>query len=152
MDTGRVLRAGIIASIVMGMIDMIYEAVAGAGFWSPVVFIGATVLRGLQSLQAPVPFLFGGVVLGLMGHMMNSVILGFIFARIFSRSAKSQGGLAGVGAVYALAVFVVMWYVVVPAVDPVMRQLNGTAFGIAHIMWGAVLGWVVSQPAGTTAY
>ncbi len=152
MDTGRVLRAGIIASIVMAMIEMIYEAVAGAGFWSPVVLIGATVLRGLQSLQAPVAFHFGGVVLGLMGHMMNSVILGFIFARFFSRSAKSGQALVGVGAVYALAVFVIMWYVVVPAVDPVMRQLNGTAFGIAHIMWGAVLGWFVSQPAGTTAY
>lgn len=152
MDTGRVLRAGIVASIVMGMIEMIYEAVAGAGFWSPVVFIGATVLRGLQSLQAPVSFHFGGVVLGLMGHMMNSVILGLIFAAIFSRSAMSRGALVGVGVVYALAVFLVMWYVVVPGIDPVMRQLNGTVFAIAHVMWGAVLGWFVFQPSGATVH
>ncbi len=147
MDTRRAIVAGIIASVVMGMVEMIYEAAAGDGFWSPLVFIGATVVRRLQSVQIPVPFDFWGVVLGLMGHMMNSVILGLVFAAIFARSALSHGSRTVVGAGYALVIFFVMWYVVVPAVDRVMLNLNATVFAIAHLMWGAALGWFGPQGA-----
>ncbi len=147
MDSRRVLLAGIIASLVMGMIEMIYEAVTGDGFWSPVVYIGATVLRRLQAVQPPVSFDLWGVVLGLMGHMMNSVILGFVFSSIFSRRAIGRSALVVWGAVYALVVFFAMWYVVVPAVDRVMLNLNATVFAIAHIMWGATLGLFVPQVA-----
>jgi hypothetical protein len=135
----------------MGMVEMIYEAVAGAGFWSPVIFIGATILRGLQSVQVPVPFVFWGIVFGLGGHMMNSVILGLIFNRITTRTALSRGGLLAAGVVYALGIFVIMWFVVLPVVDPVMLKLNGTFFAIAHVMWGAALGLIVPQPAGAGA-
>jgi len=147
MNVRRVVVAGLIASIVMGMIEMMYEAVAGAGFWSPVVFIAATVARGLQSVPVPVPFLLTGVVLGLMGHMMNSAILGLIFSGVFARLAASRGALAAWGAVYGLMVFGVMWYAVVPLVDPVMLKLNPAVFAIAHVMWGAVLGLLVPQPS-----
>jgi hypothetical protein len=145
MNVRRVVGAGLIASVIMGMIEMIYEAVAGAGFWSPVVFIGATILRGLQSVQVPVPFLFWGVLFGLMGHMMNSVIFGLIFAWIVSRRSLVRGGLVVAGVSYAVVIFVVMWYVIVPAIDPVMLKLNATVFAIAHIMWGAALGLIVPQ-------
>ena len=76
MLSSRTLIAGLVASVVMGMIEMIFEAVAGTGFWSPLVFIGATVLRDFQTVAIPVPFDVVAVVVGLMGHMMNSVILG----------------------------------------------------------------------------
>lgn len=145
MNVRRVVGAGLIASVVMGMIEMIYEAVAGAGFWSPVVFIGATILRSLQSVQVPVPFLLGGVVIGLAGHMMNSVIFGLIFAWIVSRTSLIRGRLVVAGVIYAVVIFVVMWYVIVPAIDPVMLKLNGTVFAIAHVMWGAALGLIVPQ-------
>jgi hypothetical protein len=147
MDVRRAVVAGIIASMVMGMIEMIYEGAAGDGFWSPLIFIGATVLRKLQSVQIPVRFDFWGVVLGLMGHMMNSVILGLVFAAIFSRRAMSHGSRAMAGAGYALVIFFVMWYLVVPAVDRVMLNLNATVFAIAHLMWGAALGWFGPQAA-----
>jgi hypothetical protein len=45
--------------------------------------------------------------------------------------------------VYGAAIFVLMWFVVVPLVDPVMLKLNGPAFAIAHVMWGAVVGGVL---------
>ena len=151
MNIGRVLGAGIVASIVMGMVEMIYEAWGGAGFWSPLVFIAATVLRSLQSVPIPVPFHPAGVILGLMGHMMNSVILGFIFASIFSRVTLSRTALVSIGIVYALAVFVVMWFLIVPAIDPVMLKLNGMVFAIAHMMWGAALGLIVPQSAEARA-
>jgi len=145
MNIRRVLVAGLVASVVMGMIEMIYEALAGTGFWSPVVFIGATVLRGLQSVRIPVVFNFWGVVLGLMGHMMNSLIFGLIFATIVARAASSRGGLVVSGAIYSLVLFFVMWYVVAPAIDPVILNLNATVFALAHIMWGAALGLLVPR-------
>ncbi len=147
MDLRRVVGAGLIASVVMGMIEMIYEALAGSGFWSPMVFIGATILRGFQAIQVPVPFLFWGVVFGLAGHMMNSVIFGLIFTRVTARTALSRRGLVLSGIGYAVAIFVVMWYAILPAIDPVMLKLNGTVFAIAHVMWGAALGLVVAQPS-----
>lgn len=145
MGIRRVLIAGIVASLVMGMIEMVYEALAGDGFWSPAVYIGATVLRGLQAVRIPVAFDFWGVVLGLMGHMMNSVIFGLIFTAIFARSGKSRGGLVTSGAIYSLIIFFVMWYAVAPIVDPVILNLNATVFAIAHIMWGAALGLLVPR-------
>lgn len=148
MNTRRALIAGIVASLVMGMVEMIYEALAGDGFWSPAVYIGATVLRGLQSVQIPVTFTFWGVVLGLMGHMMNSVIFGLIFATIFAHNARSRGGLIVSGAIYSLVIFFVMWYAVAPIVDPVILNLNATVFAIAHIMWGAALGLLVPRSDG----
>lgn len=151
MNIRRVVGAGIVASMVMGMIEMIYEALAGAGFWSPVVFIGATVLRGLQAVPVPVSFALGGVVLGLMGHMMNSVIFGLIFATLFSRAAPTRGALVGRGIVYGLMIFGVMWYAVLPVIDPVMLKLNGTVFAISHIMWGAALGLIVPQSSAVSA-
>jgi hypothetical protein len=145
MDIRRVLLGGIVASLVMGMIEMIYEAIAGSGFWAPVVYIGATVLRGLQTVQPPVAFNFWGVVLGLMGHMMNSIILGFIFVALFARGSRARGALVTSGAAYGLAVFFVMWYLVVPVVDPVLRQLNAPVFAAAHMMWGAALGGLLAK-------
>lgn len=44
-----------------------------------------------------------------------------------------------------------MWFLVVPAIDPVMLKLNGMVFSIAHMMWGAALGLIVPQPSGSTA-
>ncbi len=151
METRRIVVAGLIASVVMGMIEMIFEAVAGDGFWSPILYIGATVLRGLQSLQPPVGFHFGGVILGLMGHMMNSVILGWIFAALIARRIAGRGSLIVSGAIYGFIVYLAMWYVVLPAVDPVMLNLNASLFVLAHLMWGAVLGWLlpVHAPAAS---
>lgn len=84
------------------------------------------------------------VVAGLMGHMMNSVILGGVFAVIVKDREGGMLPLTGVGAVYGVAVFGIMWYLVVPLVDPVMLNLNPVVFAISHMMWGAALGLVLA--------
>ncbi len=152
MNIRRVFVASVIASVVMGMIEMVYEGVAGAGFWSPLTFIGATVLRGLQTVPVPVSFNLLGVVVGLMGHMMNSFIFGIILGWIISHASLSRTGLVSTGVAYALGIFLVMWYVVVPGIDPVMLKLNGAVFAISHVMWGAALGLIMApsgDPAGS---
>jgi hypothetical protein len=76
----RLIFAGVIAGLINGLVEMVAEGIAGAGFWSPVVFIAATVDRELQVVRVPVPFVPLPVVLGLVGHLANSIILTAIFA------------------------------------------------------------------------
>ncbi len=143
MSIQRILLAGIIASLVLGMLEMLYGAITGLGFWSPVVFIAATIVRGLQSVGTPMEFQALPVLLGLMGHMMNSVLLAFVFSWLISPRLRGVSALAAGGVVYGLIVFVVMWFGVVPLVDPIMLKLNAPVFALSHMMWGATIGLVL---------
>ena len=71
---------------------------------------------------------------------MNSVILAFIFAAFVAPRLRSTSALVVGAMIYSLAVFGLMWFAVVPLVDPVMLKLNGFVFAISHVMWGAALG------------
>ena len=147
----KLLAGGFLAGMVMGMWQMIVEAILpnGAGFWGPLIAIGATVLRNLQTFSKPAAFDAFGVFASLMGHMMNSMIFGLIFALLIAPRTRSLLGQVIAGMVYAVAIFVVMWFVVAPIVDPAMLKLNGGVFFIGHLMWGAALGlvnhWVVNR-------
>ena len=136
------LGAGLVASLVMGMWDMIVEAIIpnGAGFWSAPTYIAATLLRNLQSVARPIPFDLVAVMAGLMGHMMNSVILGLIFAFVIAPRFKSLVGQVIAGMMYGAVVYAVMALVVVPIVDPVLANLNAIVFFLGHLMWGVALG------------
>jgi hypothetical protein len=140
----KLLAGGLVASLVIGMWEMIVETIIsnGAGFWGPVVYIAATILRNLQNVVKPVPFDALGVILGLMGHMMNSVILGLIFAYLIAPRTRSLLGQVVAGLVYGVAVYIAMWFVVLPLVDPVMLNLNAIVFLLGHMMWGIALGLV----------
>ena len=143
MSVQRVLLAGLIASLLLGMLEMLYGAITGIGFWSPVVFIAATIMRDLHRVGTPVEFQPVPVLLGLIGHMMNSVILAFVFSWLIAPRLRGLTALAVGGMVYGLLVFVVMWFGVVPLVDPIMLKLNALAFAISHMMRGATVGLVL---------
>ncbi len=138
----KLLGAGLIASLVMGMWEMMVEAIIpnGAGFWSAPTYIAATIFRNLQTVARPVPFDLVAVMAGLMGHMMNSVILGLVFAFVIAPRFKSLVAQAVAGMMYGAVVYAVMALVVVPFVDPVMANLNAVVFFLGHLMWGVALG------------
>ena len=71
---------------------------------SPVVFIAATIVRGLQSVGTPMEFQALPVLLGLMGHMMNSVILAFVFSWLIAPRLRGVTALAAGGVGYGLIV------------------------------------------------
>lgn len=151
---------GLTGGIVFAMWEMIVEGIRSislggsfwgslsthTGFWAAPQFIGATVIRSLQTGHNPnfnlVPF-----ILGLMGHMMNSIILGLIFVAFAYAITRSLGGLLILGMMYGAVVFAVMWWLVVPAVDPAMQQVSGILFFIGHLMFGGVLGLAVASRA-----
>lgn len=142
MNARAILIGGIAASLVIAMWEMIVEAVLpdGAGFFGPPIAIGATVIRDLQGSGNPIPFDAGALLLGLAGHMMNSVILAAVFGFVVGRRGLGAVSMVGAGVAWGVIVFAAMWFVVVPAVDPLVLNLNGPAFLAGHMMWGAALG------------
>ncbi len=135
--SGKTLLVGIIAGMGFGMLEMVIEAVIGKGFWAPLRFIASVFTLGKDTDPS---FSLIPVVVGLMGHMMNSVILGIIFAVVISRITSNVVGLAVVGMVYAAAIFFVMWYLILPLIDPAMLLVNGVGFFVSHLMYGLILG------------
>lgn len=138
----RGVVAGLVASVLMGMVSMVGEALLGAGFWAAPTLIAATILRDLQALEPPVPLLPLPLVLGLMGHMMNSVVLAALFEVTVGRVFAVREQAAAAGAVFGLLVFAVMWLIVLPFADPVMTALNPAVFAAAHLVWGATVGYL----------
>lgn len=83
--------------------------------------------------------------------MMNSVVLAAVFGFFASRFVREPGKLAVAGAVYGIIVWGLMWFVVLPLVDPLMLNLNGLVFLIGHMMWGAALGFLWSRVTPVSA-
>jgi uncharacterized membrane protein YagU involved in acid resistance len=146
MDIRRIFISGVIASLVLAMWEMVVEAVIpdGAGFFGPPIAIGAAIVRDLQGSANPLPFNGLALILGLMGHMMNSVVLAAVFGAFVTRTSLSSAATIGLGAAWGVLVFAAMWLVALPIIDPVMLNLNGLVFLAAHMMWGGALGliWV----------
>jgi len=147
----RQVIISIIAGMVLGMWTMLVEGVlhAGesflAGLVSPLNYIAATVLGGLGNpnfyLAGQLPPLDPlTILLGLMGHMMNSVILGLIFYGIAGRLTQDRRTLLLAGVIYGVVVLLGLWILVLPVLDPVMLRVNFLAFVLGHMMFGAVLG------------
>lgn len=139
--------AGLIAGIVMAMLVMIVTAVSGMGLFAAPEMIGQTFMKGQTGP--------GVVILGLMGHMMNSAIFGVIWGLVWKGVAK--GGWTSVvsGMVYGVLIWLVMTYGVARVLgSPIPGPLPGATWFIAHLMFGLVLGlWPVVQadtfaPAG----
>lgn len=133
----RNLLVGLIAGMGFGMMEMVIEAIAGRGFWAPLRFIASVFTLGKDTGAG---FSVLPVVVGLMGHMMNAVIFGLVFALVISRLASGLFGLALTGMAYTAAIFAVMWFLVLPLIDPAMLLLNAAGFFASHLMYGLLLG------------
>lgn len=144
----RGAMAGAAGGMVMAMWSMIVLWLAGVGFWSPLNLIAHTVWRG-----APLGATFSGgaLVLGLVIHMMMSMILGMVLAvgvRTVSRLGRNPVTVATTGMVFGLVVWVVMQYVIWKAVDPAAAPLfTAWVFALGHLMFGAATGLLI----GTTS-
>jgi hypothetical protein len=146
--------AGLIGGIVMAMFMMVVTALTGMGFLAPLYAIAATFNSPWAMTKGfdPVP-----VVIGLMVHMMNSIIFGLIFALLLGWIAPRALALpvsAVAGMVWGLIVLGVNQLLVLPALDrPMLTATNGV-FGwwlIAHLMFGLALGAIVGATVGRSA-
>jgi hypothetical protein len=132
-----VILASSIAAMAFGMVEMIIEAVRGDGFWAPLKYIASVFTRGSDTDPS---FSLIPVLVGLMGHMMNSIILGALFAVAVWRLRATAITLMVGGMMYGAAIFAVMWWGILPAIDPAMKIVSGAGFLITHLIFGVMLG------------
>ncbi|MGD9752662.1 MAG: hypothetical protein AB7W59_16870 [Acidimicrobiia bacterium] len=127
----RGMLVGMVGGMVMAMWSMIALAAHGDGFWAPLDLIAHTIWSG-----APLDgsFHVGAAVLGMMGHLMTSMLLGVTIALLAGRSPGRAVGVAMAASMGAWVVATVAW----PAIDDAAAgRFPGWALLIGHVMYGA---------------
>src|SRR5215472_18719357 len=120
---GRSLLVAVAAGLGFAMTEMVIEAVSGKGFWAPLRFIVSILTRGKDTDPS---FSLVPVIVGVAGHMIESVVLGLVFIVLAGRITHSAIGLALTGIVYGAVLFTGSWFVVLRLVDSAMLLLHGT--------------------------
>lgn len=142
---------GLLGGMALAMFSMIV-ATSRDGFWSPV--------RGITSVAFGDSHYGGGfdfwsVAVGAGGHMMNSVMLGIVFAVLAGLllSRASAAVLAATGAVFGLMVWAVMVGGVAHGLqdsDLFANSIPQWAWAAGHMMFGAITGLAVSRASRST--
>lgn len=137
----RAARNGLIAGMAMAMVVM-GLGIFDQGFFAAPSSIWAFFAGPASYQPRELDFSF---VLGAMGHMMNSAVLGIVFAAIVARLVRPRSlfGSALSGVAFALGVLAVMWYVLLPLGangDLVKGAAAGWIWIAGHVAFGAVGG------------
>jgi len=157
---GTVVRTGAIAGLAAGMMMAMWQMVVGAiateptavagidsSFWTPVTAIPSVIL-GQQWFHGS--FDSGSVFLGLMGHMMNAIVLGVIgvasLVAILGTKPKPVAAIM-LGALYGLLLEVLIVNLIVNNAQDVHTLYTSTpewSWWAAHAMFGMTLGLVAT--------
>ena len=142
-STKRVLKwvvPGLIAGLVFAMWAMLVGLFTST-LWAPPQGIAQSIGIGSPGHNFQlVPF-----VVGLMGHMMNSIMIGVIFIAI-ARALRLHGPAAVAGGmVYGAAVYAAMYWVLLRGVlgsnsASFLSANPEWSWIVAHLMFGVVLG------------
>lgn len=163
-----VVRVGVIGGLAAGMVMAMWQMVIGAiateptaatgidsSFWTAVTSI-PSVLFGMQWFHGS--FEFWAVFLGLMGHMMNSAILGVVGVTLATSLLGRRPNLIAAiafGMTFGLVLEVVVVNLIGNQIQDVNTLYTSTpewSWWVAHAMFGATLGLVAAtllrrQPA-----
>lgn len=132
---------GVIAGAVMGMVEMVWAAAAGMGFWLPARMI-ASVPLGTMPPEIP---LSTAIPVFLVTHMVLSMMFGLAFAALLALvPALRASAVATVVAasLFGLMLWLLNFYVIAPALDrPWFTDAEPIQQFVAHTFaFGAVLG------------
>ncbi len=142
------MKDGIIGGLVAGLVFVIVEMIlvptvgGGSAFGPPRMM--AAIAMGEGVLPPPATFEPGIFIAGMVVHFILSAVLGVIFALVAPRVASSTGALVLVGAVFGLIVYLVNFYGMT-AVFPWFEMARGWITIVAHLVFGAVLGWWIAR-------
>lgn len=131
----RGIRNGLVASVAMAMAMMVLGAFDQGFFATP-----SAIWAFFAGPAAYTPHtLSSSVVIGGVGHMMNSALLGVLFAFIAARLVRPQGTTASVlaGTTFALIVLAILWRGVLPLFP------NGDLVKASAALWI----WIVGHAA-----
>lgn len=134
--------AGVVAGLVFVMLEMVLVPTVGGGaMWGPPRMMGAIVL-GKGVLPPPATFDAGIVMVGMLVHFVLSAVLGVIYAAIASALKLSAGLSTLAGIVFGLIVYLVNFYGFTE-VFPWFAMARTPITLITHLVFGAVLGWML---------
>ena len=139
---GEILKAGVVSGLIGGLMMAVWAAMAtlamGLGPLEFPQLIGAT-FRGADALLTPMGVT---VAYGVLLHLVVSAGLGCLFASMVQRGTPK--GLAALGGVaFALGVFVMMVFVLVPVVNPQLSHhiaMMPFTLLLMHMLYGACVG------------
>lgn len=133
--TGGIL-AGLVAGIVMALVAMVASSVAGGSFWLPMLAISAT-YYGADALAGGA----GTIALGVLTHLVVSAFWGLLFAWV-GGARISAGSAFFAGLLYGIAIWALMSFAVLPAINEVLLDRAaiepGWWFGY-HLIFGGML-------------
>ena len=155
-STTRTVLKWILPGLIAGLLFAMWAMVVGiftSTLWAPPQGIAQSIGIGSpgHGFQL-VPF-----IAGLIGHMMNSIVLGVIFIAI-ARAVRLQGlPLVVAGMIYGLIVYAAMYWVVLrgllSSTSASFLSSNPEWSWIAgHLMFGVVLGGLVAYGPLRTDY
>jgi hypothetical protein len=117
-------------------------------------------LSHLMSMMTPsaraaimnaMPVSAGHVITGAILHFAFAGFLGILFAMIIAMAAmmgipfmRTPGGVVAAGAAGGAVVYAVMRWGLLPSVNPLMAFVPQTAFFLAHLLFGLVVGIVLA--------
>lgn len=152
----RTVLNWVLPGLIAGMVFAMWAMVVGlftSTLWAPPQGIAQSIGIGSpgHSFQL-LPF-----VVGLMGHMMNSIVIGVIFVAI-ARAIRLQGPAAIVGGmVYGVLVYAGMYWVLLrgllSSTSASFLSANPEwSWVAAHLMFGVVLGALAAYGPLRTLY
>lgn len=146
------LVAGIAAGIVFAMFEMVVAALMGQGFFAPLRMIGAIGLGEGALPPQPSIGLATIVPVGLIIHMVLSMMYGAGFGIVASAVGalkENRALLVGAGTIAGLALWIVNFYVIAPVAFPWFAMANPVVQFLAHtFFFGTVLGLLLIPRAG----
>ncbi len=156
---GRTLAEWALPGLVAGMMFAVFAMVVGiftSALWAPPQGIAQAIGIGPNGHDFHiVPF-----ILGLIGHMMNSIVIGAIFVALVRAARPGPAVIAMGGVVYGLAVYVLMYWVLLrnvftlwaaPGVQSFLSSNPEWAWIVGHLIFGMVLGGLLAYGPGRLA-
>jgi hypothetical protein len=148
--------AGLIGGLAMAIVGAIISASLGGDIWLEAKQIAAVVYGPATTAQAG--FAVGPVLIGTLLHLLISTALGALFGivtrRIFHLTSEF-GTLLMAGLIYGMLIWLGGYFVVLPLINPLLRETYAPAFIVQHLVYGAVTGliytWLRPQPYDTPA-
>jgi uncharacterized membrane protein YagU involved in acid resistance len=126
---------GVVAGMMMAGVEMIYGwASSTHTAWDAPMGIWAYI-GGLEHFGHPANHI-GPIVLGLGGHMMNSMIIGIVFVALM-RTLRNPPGALMLGIAYGVGVWALMRYVLLPINTPEDRLFTTSMISPQWVWWVA---------------
>lgn len=137
--------AGLVGGLAMALAGFLMARASGEDIWFAPKQIAAAFVSTPMSEQPG--FVLWPVVAGSLMHLLFSVVLGALFGIVTRRMLHlpSRFGLPLVtGLIYGLAIWLIVYFVFLPVMNPQLLHIYAPMFIIQHIVYGVVLGAVYS--------